>query len=206
MSKLIFASILKGALPDTSIVQVSGYWDMALKANLPNRIFDLIVPQLYRLPLIHEAYCEKRGFSPLVMSEDQARRLILELLIEGPRYMSEIQKLFSIPAEMRRDVLASLVEARIVQCQFCPIGNCMAYELSPVLRVPKKVECKIDQAMSWSESISLYRLSLSVASVDYSVLCEFTRSILNNGSHKYAVEFHQGKVVICHKDLAIEKA
>lgn len=188
------------------MILINAYWDLALKAQLPNRIFDLIVPNFHRLPLAYDAYCKKLGYSPITVNKSQARRMILELLIEGPRYISEIQNLFSITAEMRREVLSELVDSNKVVFEFCPIGNCISYDLAPYLRIPKKAKTVIDNAMRESQSMNLYQLSLRALDIDYAVICVFAKSVLNTGSYKYDVGFDIGNVVLSHKGSMNEKA
>ncbi|HCA5286870.1 TPA: hypothetical protein MW252_002987 [Acinetobacter nosocomialis] len=199
MSKVVFASILKRSLPEVTKVDIDAYWVHALNATLPARILDVISPSLIQLPLVHDAYVKKNGHSPLIVRPDQARRLILELLIDGPRYMSEIQKLFSIPSEMRMSVMEQLIQDKYVVYEFCPIGNCICYDLNPKLRINSELKYRIDRAMQKAPQMTLYQLSLRAIAFDYAILCIWAKLILRNGSLNYILNYENANVLITHK-------
>lgn len=199
MSKSAFATLLKSILPEVNKTQIDGYWLLALDANLPVKIFNQISSSFYKVPEIHAAYEKKVGFSPLVVDRDLARRLILETLIEGGRYMSELQRLFTIPANVRQEILEELISDGIVVWEFCPIGNCISYDLSSRLRPSGELKKGIKRAMFNADKMSLYRLSLFNVDFDYVWLCVWARSIFFNGSDLYEVESHNGRVVILNK-------
>lgn len=199
MSKFIFASILKRSLPEVSKVDIEAYWKHALNATLPTRILNVISPSFIQLPLIHEAYVKKVGLSPIAVDAKQARRLILELLIDGPRYMSEIQKLFSIPSELRIAVIEQLIEEKYIVFEFCSIGNCLCFDLNPKLRVNAELKYRIDQVMQKNSKITLYQLSMWMISFDYVLLCIWAKLILRNGSQHYSVSYQDASIIIQHK-------
>lgn len=199
MSKFIFASILKRSLPEVSKVDIEAYWKHALNATLPARILNVISPSFIQLPLIHEAYVKKMGLFPISVDAKQARRLILELLIDGPRYMSEIQKLFSIPSELRRAVVEQLIEEKYVVFEFCSIGNCLCFDLNPKLRVNTELKYRIDQVMQKNSQMTLYQLSMWMISFDYVLLCIWAKLILRNGSQHYSVNYQDANIIIQHK-------
>lgn len=199
MSKFIFASILKRSLPEVSKVDIEAYWKHALNATLPARILNVISPSFIQLPLIYEAYVKKVGLSPIAVDAKQARRLILELLIDGPRYMSEIQKLFSIPNELRIAVIEQLIEEKYIVFEFCSIGNCLCFDLNPKLRVNAELKYRIDQVMQKNSKITLYQLSMWMISFDYVLLCIWAKLILRNGSQHYSVSYQDANIIIQHK-------
>lgn len=199
MSKHTFKSILKKSLPDVTVIQLDRYWDLALTAQLPARVFDVIAADLYRLPDVYGAYEQKLGHSPVMVKKDQARRLILEMLIEGPRYMVEIQKLFSIPTALRRQVLTQLINDGLVCFAFCPIGNCIAYSLSPCIRLTRKLKQRIEEVVTGYQTMSLYQVSMYMQDCKYSDLCAYARTIFQDESHKLEVSFTNGKTYIAVK-------
>lgn len=199
MSKSAFATLLKNTLPEVSKTQIENCWLLGLDANLPTRIFNAISPFFYKVPEIHAAYEKKVGISPSVMDRDLARRLILELLIEGSRYISEIQRLFTIPTAMRQEILAELIRDKIVVWEFCPIGNCISYDLSPDLRVNGVLKNGIKRAMKNADQMSLYRLSLFNVGFDYVWLCVWARHVFFNGSQDYEIGSHNGRVLVLNK-------
>lgn len=199
MSKSTFAAIIKAKLPEVSRVQIDAYWEMAHDANLPAVLFNAIVPSFHRLPTIHDAYVKMVGFSPLTIQRDQARRLILELLIEGSRYMSEIIRLFTIPAAMRQEIMEELIRDDFVCWKFCPIGNCISYDLNRRLLPKKKMQKRIHATMRNAERLSLYRLSMCAVNEDYFWFCLWARSVFFNGSNDYEIAYKDGAVIILNK-------
>lgn len=199
MSKHVFHSLLKSALPDVSIAQLNGYWNLAINAQLPGHVFDVIATDLYRIPQVFGAYQQKLGYSPAVMNKELATRLILEMLIEGPRYLSEMQKLFSIPTDLRRKVLTQLIHDRIVRFAFCPIGNCMSYFLSPRIRISKKSKQRIEEVMKCYHTMTLYQLSLYVGECSYSDICAYARTVFQDEEHALEIYFNAGKIHISEK-------
>lgn len=193
MSKHVFKSLLAPLFPDMTITQLNGYWDLAINAQLPSRVFNLVANDLYRLPQVYGAYQQKLGHSPIKVSKDLARRLILEMLIEGPRYLSEIQKLFSIPADLRRTVLSKLIEDGLVCYAFCPIGNRISYFLSPRIRVTGKLKRRIEEVVSCNHPMTLYQISLYVGKCDFSDLCAYAKTVLQDEAHRLEVYFKNGK-------------
>ncbi|MCH2003660.1 MULTISPECIES: hypothetical protein [Acinetobacter] len=199
MSKVIFASILKRSFLEVTKADIDAFWLHALNATLPARVLDVISPSLIHLPLVHDAYVNKLGHSPIIVRADQARRLILELLIDGPRYMSEIQKLFSIPSELRTSVMEQLIADKYVVFEFCPIGNCICFDLNPKLRINSELKYQIDRAMQKATQMTLYQISLRAIAFDYAILCIWAKLILRNGSLNYTLNYEDANVLITHK-------
>lgn len=184
--------MIKARRPNLTTAQVEGFWECALKAKLPHHILEIIRMDLFRLPKVLQAYSSVHGYSPANIQKNSVRRLILEILIDGPRYMAEFQKLFTIPTEMRREIFSELIAIKAVKFEFCPVGDCMIYSLNHNKRIPKHVEQKIDLIVGDS-AVSLYHLSLHLQDIDYSYLCAWFRDLLFKGSNAYQIRYTADK-------------
>lgn len=127
MCKSLFASILRKKY-QFSRAAIEGFWQSAIAGSLPPFLFDEIQPDLVRFPKIYRAYAQKLGRSPSI-SAYQAKILIIESLLEGPRYMSEFKKLFAIHKDMMNKIMAEMLEDSLITWSYCSIGNCISYSL-----------------------------------------------------------------------------
>lgn len=199
MSKAVFTSILKSSL-QLSRSEMDAYWQLAMNASLPSFVFDLVSPSFMRLPQVHNAYVAKRGFKPIPMTKQQARRFILEALIDGPRYMKELRELYTIPTEMRLEVVAELLDDKKICFAFCPIGNCMAYELNRRIRVPESLVRRVNTYIRANKRISLFHFYEMVARYDYSVFCVLAGNILNRDYGCVGLKLENGITYLCLKE------
>lgn len=201
MSKSIFTSLLKSKL-HISQSEIEAYWKLALNASLPNFVFNLVSPSFLRLPQVHDAYVEKRGVKPVPVTKNQARRFILEALIDGPRYMRELRDLYTIPKQVRLDVMADLLDEKKICFSFCPIGNCMVYELNRRIRVPESLVKRLNTYLRANKRISLFHFYEMVAKYDYSVFCVMAKNILNRDFGHVGLKFENGIAYLCFKEDA----
>ena len=188
MTKELFVSIVSARDKNLTPAQMTGYWEKGINGLLPARILEFIKMDLYRIPEIYHAYLSKFGHSPIKVNKDSFKRLVLEILIEGPRYMYELQRFFSVPAELRREVMEDLIASKAIDYQYCPVGNAILYSLNCQRRIPKKVERRISSIVG-EGTVTLYHLSLNIIEVDYSYLCAWVRDLIFRGSTEYAVSY-----------------
>lgn len=199
MSKVIFFSILKNKL-QLSRTELDQYWKLALNAELPKFVFDLISPSFLRLPQIHEAYVVKLGCKPVPINKDQTRRLILEALIEGPRYASELRELYTIPTDLRLNVVGELLADKKICFNYCPIGNCIAYELNRRTRAPDNLVRRLNTYLRANNKVSLYRFYLMSKQYDYSVLCMLASNIQECNFSNVGLQWVRGSAVLFYKE------
>lgn len=203
MSKELFISIVSSRDKSMTRAQINGYWERGIEGLLPERILEYIKLDLYRIPEIYHAYLTHRGFSPIRVNKESLKRLLLETLINGPCYMYELQRFFSVPAALRREVMEDLILSRAVTYQFCPIGNAILYSLNCQKRLPKKVERQI-AAIVYEKPVSLYHISLHIKEVDYSYLCAWFRDLIFNGSNDYAISYNSVRRAEVRKVINLE--
>lgn len=198
MSKDLFISIVSSRDSQLTPAQLEGYWERGLSGLLPARILEFIKLDLYRIPKIYHAYLTIKGHSPVFINKDSFKRLVLETLIDGPRYMSELQQFFSVPAKLRREVMEELITERAVKYEFCPVGNAILYSLNCQKRLPKKSERQIAAVLGETE-VTLYHLSLQIGDVDYVYLCAWFRDLLFRGSKQYVISYNNEKRALVRK-------
>lgn len=202
MSKELFISIVSARDGQLTRSQLEGYWERGLEGLLPARILEFIKLDLYRIPKIYHAYISLKGYSPTNVNKDSFKRLVLETLVDGPRYMSELQQFFSVPAKLRREVMEDLIEAGAIKYEFCPVGNAILYSLNCQKRLPQKIERQIGSVLGETE-ITLYHLSLQIGEVDYAYLCAWFRDLLFHGSKQYVISYNSEKRALVRKGLTL---
>lgn len=203
MSKTVFASILKSKL-QLNRFELESYWLQALNARLPQFVLELISPEFLRLPSVYQAYVNNCGFEPVILNKDQARRLILEALIEGPRYMTELRALFTISKEMRLEVITELLEEKTICFNYCPIGKCIAYELNRRIRIPDNLLRRLNSYLALNQRVSLYRFSLMATKYDYSILCVMAGRIQERDNSSILISRHKGQVYLTQQAVIHE--
>lgn len=204
MSKIAFFSLLKTRLK-LSYKEINSYWELALTANLPQSVFDLVSPSFLRLPEVHQAYVNKYGFKPVPINKDEARRLILESLIEGPRYMKELRQIYTLPKEMRLKIITELLDERKICFSYCPIGNCMMYELNRRIRVPDSLARRLNTYLRANGRVSLYHFWQMTAKHDYSLLCVMAGRIQERDFGCVNLNWEGGKVFFTYKEEHFEQ-
>ena len=204
MSKIAFFSLLKTRLR-LSYPEINNYWELALTADLPQFVFDLVSPSFLRLPQVHQAYVSKYGLKPIPINPDEARRLILEAMIEGPRYMKELRQLYTLPKEMRLKIVAELLDEKKICFSYCPIGNCMAYELNRRIRVPDNLARRLNTYLRANGRVSLYHFWQMTAKYDYSLLCVMAGRIQERDFGCVDLSWKDGKVFLSYKSEHFEK-
>jgi hypothetical protein len=205
MSKIAFFSLLKTRLR-LSLPEIRCYWDLALTADLPQFVFDVVSTQFLRLPEVYAAYVNKYGLKPLPINRDEARRLILEALIDGPRYMKELRQLYTLPKELRQQVVAELLDEKKICFYFCPIGNCMLYELNRRIRVPDNLIRRLNTYLKANGRVSLYHFWQMTVKYDYSLLCVLAGRIQERDFGCVDLTWEGGKVFLFYKREVIEQA
>lgn len=204
MSKTAFFSLLKTRLK-LSYREINSYWELALTAELPQFVFDLVSPSFLRLPEVHQAYVEKYGFKPLPINKDEARRLILEALIEGPRYMKELRQLYTLPKDMRLSLIAELLDDKKICFSYCPIGNCMAYELNRRIRVPDNLARRLNTYLKANRRVTLYSFWQITAKYDYALMCVMAARIQERDFGCVDISRENGKVFLSYKSEHFEQ-
>lgn len=201
MSKNVFTSCLQMAFPELGRKEITKYWEMALKAELPSLVFDAIVPSLIKLPEVYKAYSHKLGHAPIVISKEQARRTLLSAFAENDLYVREIQRFFTIPAELRRELLSELVIDGWLNYEFCSIGDCLCYSLNKWAKVPKKLSERLEHCIE-SESMTLYQLHLRAPDYDYAQICIWASKIFTKPSSYYLVKYKNNEAYISKREAA----
>lgn len=205
MSKIAFFSLLKTRLR-LNLSEIRCYWDLALSADLPPFVFDVVSPSFLRLPEVHAAYAAKYGVKPVPINKDEARRLIMEALIEGPRYMRELRQLYTLPRELRLEVVAELLDEKKICFYFCPIGSQMLYELNRRIRVPDNLVRRLNTYLRANGRVSLYHFWQMTSKYDYSLLCVLAGRIQDRDFGCVDLVWENGKAYLVYKEEVIEQA
>lgn len=204
MSKTAFFSLLKTRL-SLNFSEIRHYWELALNADLPQFVFNVVSPSFLRLPQVHEAYVKKYGLKPIPINKDEARRLILEALIEGPRYMKELRELYTLPKDMRLQIVSELMDEKKICFSYCPIGNCMAYELNRRIRVPDNLARRLNRYLRANGRVSLYHFWQMTAKYDYSLLCVMAGRIQERDFGCVDLNWKDGKVFLSYRNEHFEQ-
>lgn len=204
MSKIAFFSLLKTRLR-LSYPEINNYWELALTADLPQFVFDLVSPSFLRLPQVHQAYVKKYGLKPIPINKDEARRLILEAFIEGPRYMRELRQLYTLPKDLRLQIVTELLDERKICFRFCPIGNCVAYELNGRIRVPDNLARRLNTYLRANHRVSLYSFWQMTSKYDYSLLCVLAKNIQERDFGCVELTWQDGKAFLSLNDADVVK-
>lgn len=127
MSKLLFATILRKN-HEISNCQLDFFWQKANKADLPEKIFEIVKPYFHLFPEIQCLYRQK-GILDGLYCKGEIKQRILNLLGQGDQYTKFIVDHVPARPELVIACLNELLHAERINFSYCPVNKSRIYTL-----------------------------------------------------------------------------